>query len=360
MNPADANRLIAKISWGCIPATVVTEENKLISLLLRQPSVKEQAQAANVYFTELQRAVISGTQAEQELLNNCIEFGQWSIDENNQITGLYDDIHKIRRGLLDFWSNITKLENARSLLRRAEKVLIEKLNKKHMLMQTSAEAYAEMCQQRFLIGVIATTDDGQSFWSTQKDFDDYNDNGFISQLCDIFFDKSRISISIIRQLARSQQWRSFWEIAKITNNLFENPVTEWSLNQRELAYWSTIYDSVYNAFDRPSKYIIDDDDLLDSWFIRQGEKIEQQNKGASMPQSSKPGRNEQFIMTDDAGAKRVYEMNDSTSRAMIMAKQKIVNKRGRIKEQDMPDSQNEMRQQIASMKTKHVKDIRSR
>jgi len=360
MDAADKNRLISRISWGCISATVSTCDNNLISLLLRQPSIKEQAQSAVVYSTELQRSILTGTQTEDELLQNSIAFGQWSSEQESQIAGLQDDIHKIRRGLLDYWSNITKLEQARSLLRRAEKVLIEKLNKRHLLLQTSAEAHAEMCQQRFLISKITETLDGQPFWPTTECFDSYNDTDLVSQLCDIFFDKSRVSTATIRCLARSQQWRLYWEVTKTTNDLFDGPVSSWSINQRELAYWSTVYDSVYGSIDRPAKYVIDDDDLLDSWFIRQGEKIDGRATNGLADRPKKPGRNEEFIVTDQEGAKRVYDMNDSMSRAKIRAKQQTINKHGVVREQDMPDSQNEMRQQLASRRSKHVKDISRR
>jgi hypothetical protein len=354
MDIATKERLIAKISWGYIPITVALQDGTLIPLLLHPPIPKEQAKAALTYSIELQRGLIIGLSSEKETLENLILLGRWNSDRDVEIEGLQKDIHTIRRGLLDFLFNTTKLEKARSLLRRAEKALIERLNKKHILLQNSAESHAEICQQQCLIGQITETEDGKLFWPTAQDFDECNDNGLIMQLCESFFQKSRISISLIRKLARSQQWRAYWETAKNTNDLFDGSVVSWSLNQRELAYWSTIYDSVYNAYERPSKDIIVDDDLLDSWFIRQGEKIEGKTQ---TQQPTKPGRNEEFIMADREGAKRIYNMNDPGSRAKIKARQKLLNEQGSIREQDMPDSQREMRQQLLNMQRKHVKDI---
>lgn len=360
MDTAAIERLIARISWGYVPATISAQDGSFIPLLLHPPTPKEQAKAALIYSTERQRAAIVGLPNEIELLGNMIEIGQWSLKKEEEIKGLQEDIHTIRRGLLDFLFNTKKLEKARSLLRRAENALIERLGDRHVLLGSSAEASAEIAQQRYLIGQITETDDGEPFWKTAKEFDEYLDNALIVQLCEIFFQRSRVSISTIRELARSQQWRAYWEVAKTTNDLFDNPVSSWSLNQRETAYWSTIYDSVYNAFERPSKDIIEDDDLLDCWFIRQGEKIDSKTRQGTLPKSNKPGRNEEFIMSDREGAKKIYNMNDQSARIKIRARQKLLAKQGSIREQDMPDSQLEMRQQLTEMNKKHVKSINSR
>lgn len=360
MDAAEKERLIAKIGWGYISITVSTQDRDLISLLLRPPNPKERARAALVYSTEYQRAIVIGLPTKEKMLENLIALDQWSLQKEEAIEGLYKDIHTIRRGLLDFLFNTTKLEKARSLLRRAEQALINLLDKKHMLLQNTSEAQAEIYQQRYLISQITETEDEKRFWSTLEEFDNDSDLLLITQLCEAFFQRSRIPIILIRELARSQQWRLYWEIAKNTNDLFDNPVSSWSLDQRELTYWSTIYDSVYGAIERPSKDIIEDDDLLDSWFIRQGEKIDNKTQTPATPQSNKPGRNEQFIMADREGAKRIYKMNDPNARIQIRARQKLLAQQSSIREQDMPDSQREIRQQLMEKQKSHVKDITRR
>lgn len=360
MDTAAIERLIAKIGWKYIPATIHTKDDDFVSLLLRPPTSKELGKAALVYSVEYQRGIAIGLPTEKDAIVDMIANKQWNLETDIQIEGLNKDIHNIRRGLLDFLFNKTKLEQARTLLRRAEEALATRLNQKNSLLQNSAEAHAIMCQQRYLIGCITETENGNQFWETNQEFEQFDDIDIILQLCEMFFRQSRVPIELIRQLARSQQWRVYWEIAKETNHLFDCSVLQWSQNQRELAYWSTIYDSVYNAYERPVKDIIIDDDLLDSWFIRQGEKIEGKTKGVPDTKSKRQGRNETFVMADKEGAKCVYDMNDPNSRAKIRARQKILSKQGSIREQDMPDSQSEMRQQLAQMQIKRIKDISRR
>lgn len=357
MDTAAIERLIAKINWGYTSVTVITQTGDFLSFLLHPPTPKEQAQASIIYTIEKQRASIIGLPSEQELLKNLMTINQWSQEKENEIESIQKDIKTIRRGLLDFVFNTIKLEKARSLLRRAEKALIERLNKRHVILQNSVEAHAEICRQRYMIGQITETIQCERFWNTQKEFEDCSDYNLINQLCESFFYTLRVSVISIREIARSSQWRTYWEVAKATNDLFDNSVSSWSLDQKELAYWSTIYDSVYGAFERPSKDIIDDDDLLDSWFIRQGEKIDNKTSQSIVSKPNKPGRNEEFIMADKEGAKRIYNMNDVGSRAKIKARQKVLAQHGSTKEQDMPDSQLDMRQQLMQKQSQHVKNI---
>lgn len=360
MDTGEIERLIATISWSHIPAFVTTKDGTELSLLLRPPTQMEQAKSTIIYNTEYQKSLILGLSCEYATIQELIELGQWSDQKESEITGLQDDIYKIRLGLLDFLFDRTKLEKTRSLLRRAEVALVERLSQRQELTQNSAEAHALICQQRYLTSCITETENNNAFWHKKEDFEEFSDIGLITQLCDIFFRKSKLSSKIIREIARSQTWRVYWEIAKNTGDLFGTIISLWSSNQRELVYWSGVYDSVYGAYERPSSDIISDNDLLDSWFMRQSKKTDKTSQSNTIGGQTKPGRNEQFIMADREGAKRVYDMNDPGTRAKIRARQRVLQKHGSVKEQDMPDSQQEMRQQLAAMQKKTIKDISRR
>lgn len=360
MDTAAKERLISQIIWEYTPATVIAKDGSSLSLILHPPTPKEQAEAAVIYSVEYKRAIEKGLSNEIGIINDMILLGKWDRKTDIEIEGLQADIHKIRRGLLDFLFNRTKLGKARSLLRRAESALLKRLSQKHDLMTNSAEAHALICQQRYLIGCITETEDGDLFWASKKYFEDSDDIGVILQLCELFFKQSRIATKFIRELARSPQWRVYWDVAKNTNDLFSGSIVSWSENQRELVHWSVIYDSVYEAYERPSKDIIMDDDLLDSWFIRQNEKSEGRTQANTASKPLKSGRNEEFVMADREGAKQVYNMNDVHSRAQIKARQKLLANQGSIREQDMPDSQRDMRQQLMEKRKKRMKDISHR
>lgn len=360
MEHTDIERLVSIISWGktlvdCSPH----------QLILRNPTSEEKARAALIYTQTLTLATTAGVLTETETLASLVEFGQWSEEKEQEIDGIKKDMHTIRRGLLDFLFNKGKLEKARQLLRSAEMAYATRLLARQELVRTSAETQATLAYQRYLISKVTETEDGQPYWSSGEVFGEETDTELVQQLCRVFFEIS-IPTATIRNIARSGTWRSMWCAAKNFGNPFETDMAEWSSSQQELVHWSIAYDSVYEAYERPSEDIIEDDDVLDSWFIRQHEKLEARtNKSTGEKQidnskSRKGGRNEQFLMADAEGAKKVYDMNDPMSRIKIRARQKMLQEKGAVKEQHMPDSQREMKQQLSEMQRKHVKSINSR
>ncbi len=348
MNSAEIERIVDIIACDEIETQEFLPNDNPVQLILRTPNLKEKARAARIYAQEFSKARFTGMPDEKEAINDYMAIGQWSQVDEDKISGLREDIHKVKRGLLDLLFRPEHLEKARSLLRRAEFALVEKISERQSLLRSTAEAHALLAQQRYIIGQITFIDNGDKFWPTREIFDASSDLKLIDHLCTLFFRTSRIGIGKMRLIARSNIWRAIWSCSRKTGDLFSKPIIELSANQQELIHWSCIYDNVYEAVERPSEDIIDDDDLLDSWFIRQGEKIEDRAKKESgekiaSNKGRKGGRNEQFIFSDEKGAKRVYDLNDQQTRRTIQVKQALVHKEGSVKEKNMPDSQNEIR-----------------
>ena len=137
-----------------------------------------------------------------------------------------------------------------------------------------------------------------------------------------------------------------------------------SQNQRQLLYWSQVYDAIYDAYERPSNEVINDDDLTDSWFIRQSEKIDKQSKDKAVQEKVKPGkaggRQEHFVVSDEDGAKDVYGQNNPINRAKVIQQQRLIKQKGCIEDQNLPVSQEQIRQKAVGESTKKMKDISRR
>jgi len=358
MKYAEIERFIDIICWGSIRTEVTLADDQQITLILRNPTPKEKAIASSIYQKEYRDAIATGLPTEEQLLENYIEIGKWNPEKDVQIEGIKKDIQTLKKGLLDLLFRVNDLERVRELLRRAENKLLELLMEKNKLLSNSAENYALLCSQRYIISRITEDENGKCLWETQQDFNDCEDIQLINRLCLLFFEQSNIGSRKIREIARSNLWRSLWVVAKDVSTLFNGPIVEWSDNQCNLAYWSHIYDMVYEAYERPTREIIEDDDLLDSWLIRQGEKVEKRcNKEATenlVKGSHKRGdKTEHFIVTDREGAKKVYDANDNLSRAKIKARQRVIQKKGHIKDEFLPDTMQEIREKF--MKQRHEK-----
>ena len=77
----------------------------------------------------------------------------------------------------------------------------------------------------------------------------------------------------IRDLARNDPWRSLWLMRESCDlKLFANQDRELSIDQKNLLVWSRMYDNIQESMDCPTDDVIDDDDMLDGWFLLQAEK----------------------------------------------------------------------------------------
>lgn len=322
---------------------------KCNGLILKHPSANVRSESTYIYEDSYEKAERMGLMSFDDTIIQMIKLGMWSLEEERAISGLKDDIHKIRKGLIDLVFQKDKLEKMRQLLRNAEKVLIEKIIKKNGLAKGSLESYCSKIQQKFIISQITFVNRKQRKWD-QEEFDNECDIGLIDDLCSFYFNISRFRQNIIRELARTEPWRSFWRMGK-NLNVFGNKPCNWSYNQMDLAKWSDLYDSIYSAYERPSEMIINDDDLLDSWLIKQSDEVNNKLKGNQVKDltNNKPikGKREVFIMTDSSSAKEIYDINNTAGKIAIKAKQKILDEKGELLDQNAPDSQQQIRQMAA-------------
>jgi hypothetical protein len=354
MDHFQKERIINYISWGHI----IYESDNLILYPL---TIQEKSISSFVYEKEYNNAINSGIMKEEELLCYLIENEEWSIENENKINQIKSDIRKIIRGLLDLIFQKNKLNVAKLMLRKAEKCLIELITNKNSLLINSVESYASLKQQRFIISKITHKEDGSLFWKDNEEFNNFTDLELVNKLTNIFFVESRVSTSVTRELARTQPWRNIWSASKNCGNLFNKSLLESTDNQLELISWSQIYDMAYESYERPSNDIIEDDDLLDSWFMRQSEKIEERCKKDgvdNLVKNKRSGKQEVFIFADKNGAKDVYGLNDGLNRLKIQAKQKMIDSKGNVKDQNLPDNQMEMREQLANQLREKMGNIR--
>jgi hypothetical protein len=279
--------------------------------------------------------------------------GQWNPQTDVEIEDIKHDLTTMRKSLLDYLFQRGKLEHVRGMIRKGEDELTDRVMRRYVLSNNSAETIATMAKQRFMIGMVCFTDDDELYWPTRKAFNDEPDSGLVERLIRLVFESTVVPITETRELARSFPWRGIWSAAgESAETIFGKPGCDWSDSQRDLAHWSCVYSNVYDSMDRPITEVVEDDDLMDSWFLRQADKIEKHAKENLLPKSDtssahkprKAGRQEEFVMADAEGAKRVYAMNDPMARAKIKARQRIIATKGTVKEEHMPDSQAEMRQ----------------
>lgn len=163
---------------------------------------------------------------------------------------------------------------------------------------------------------------------------------------------SRPTEKEIREIARTDPWRSIWSNCG-GKNPFGRPSSCWSDEQLTLCSWSKLYDNIHKSPDCPPDEVIDDDDMLDGWLILQSRKRkEDANKKDAETGLNDKSRNasEVFIMAQTKeDAQKIESLNDPMTRAIKRQRNAILNKHGSVDHDKLPDVQQELMMQFNNL-----------
>lgn len=159
--------------------------------------------------------------------------------------------------------------------------------------------------------------------------------------------------TVIRDLARNEPWRLSWSIrANSGKPLIFYPELELTNNQKSLIAWSQTYDNVYESIEAPHEDVIQDDVLLDGWFIKQSKSRKQKEGQEELDNSivNSKIRNSQEIYkvvgNDKEEAKRVENLNSPFASMIKKQRESLLNSRGSVEQQDLLDERLRASQQI--------------
>lgn len=263
----------------------------------------------------------------------------WNNDMASFIERSEKQIEDLKVSLFNNRLNGKMTGRTRNQLSNLRRRLSELQLTKQTYYAQTLEGYAESIKYEYIITNTLFHNKKKvfgKFGSLQTSYQDFT--SVVSEIS-----KGIIQTSDYRRIARSDLWRSFWTIDK--NNIFPGPVSSWTEEQRTLAGYSSMYDSVHEHPEKPNDEVINDDDMLDGWMISQRRTIEKSKMQESMLKTnSKLGKaQEVFIFTDnEQGIKEVMSMNSEESNLAIAQRSSILNKGQSIDHARLPDVQKDL------------------
>lgn len=184
--------------------------------------------------------------------------------------------------------------------------------------------------------------------------------------CDIFsllneilgkMNEQYINLSQIRDLSRHEPFISVWAASKANGiPIFSSKSKNLTENQKNLLTYAKFYDDIYQNSECPSEEIINDDDALDGWLIKQKrqrelDKNEKTIEGA-IPDLHKNDR-EMFIMAGNKEqAEKINDLNSPQSKRIKEIRERTITQQGQTQEAQLPDIQREIQMQAVSQKGK--------
>ena len=198
--------------------------------------------------------------------------GLWSEEDDKKIEELKEKVTQIEEDLGGLAKGSKARKITQALLTSLKNNLADKLVNKRQLFGAAAEDYAEESKSAALVFCSTYTDRDEKYWPSYKDFLNESDNILIGNIVEEINKASTLETKQIREIARAPGWRFRWNAGKTHGGLFERRLLDLDANQQSLVYWSQVYDSVYESYERPDDEIINDDEKLDKWFDSQDKK----------------------------------------------------------------------------------------
>ena len=129
----------------------------------------------------------------------------------------------------------------------------------------------------------------------------------------------------------------------IGQRLFQNlPDREMTFDQRNICVWSRMYDNVQESHECPSEDVLNDDDLLDGWFIIQRKKQEHDklvSEVEGMTNNEKIANSEEiFIFTNNREeAERINDANTVHGKMLKQDRMQQIKRAGSLNDHELQD-----------------------
>lgn len=172
---------------------------------------------------------------------------------------------------------------------------------------------------------------------------DYDGNKADVNFEDLYvaYGNNYIGTTIIRELARTTPWANVWPIHKSNGGMIF-PVL--SHDKQDLIRWSRFYDSIRESMHCPSDEVIQDDDALDGWLIKQNRNAEKERIKAQVKEGmGKHGDADEIgIFVDEEDIHKIDLLNDDAGRFIKNQRFNAVKKHGELKEHQLPDKRQDL------------------
>ena len=277
-----------------------------------------------VYQDVLRKYRFEGLLLQEETEQVLMRKGLWKPVNNINLRELDKSLDDCKLELFNHYGMPpTQIKKVRDRLHLIKTKIIEQHNIKHSLDHFTIEGLAEKTADIYVFSKVVL----------DKNYNHINLP--VSQLEYLMnrYKKKWASNTDMRLVARTEPWRSFWA----TNpSCFRVQGDE----QKVLILFSKMYDNVYEHSERPADGIIDDDDMLDGWFInikRKNEQVRKENIKNSVVQKH-PKANHIFMMAGDNQelVKEINDMNSIEAKLIKTQRNELMKQKELVRDKDVP------------------------
>jgi hypothetical protein len=319
-----------------------------LALRIYPPTDDVMYEATYEYNVAYQDALMQGIKTDDEMVLSLVDMGLWNDKMQEDFEKIPDRIEELKVGLLNYAFRPIECERVRKMLNNCKQEYARLHNIRHSYDYTTCEGAAGLVKWQYIIEHSTRYADGRPY-----EWDEISPMELLS-----YWQDNTLPDSVIRELAKTEPWGSLWSIKKKNGKIFEEPLSH---EQRSLMMWSMTYDIVHESPDCPQDEIIEDDDMLDGWFIVQKRKrLKEKSKDyaeAMITNKKIAGADEIFVVAkSEREIESINSLNDV--RGDIIRKQRLnqVKKQGEVPFVMLQDVQQRIRTEFTNKESQYHKD----
>lgn len=301
-----------------------------VKIKVLPPTIEDEYLANEVFQESYDQALMDDIFTEDEMWEWMAERGLWSQEKDDKIKGIEKDIENMKAGMFNERFNPALVKQTRRLLRNAEIAKNRLVNEKHELFGKTCEGLATQHK------ALAIFEKCCYVGSELLDCDDIDVTSLYYE-----YNRKLLSETQLRDLARNDPWRLAW-LMKDQAPLFANHGDRQLTNdQKGILIWSNMYDNIQESMECPSEDVIEDDDMLDGWFIIQRKKADSEKAKIELEKKT----NAKIANSDEihimAGSKReadqIHSMNSVHADRVRKQRLATVKRKGTATDLDFKD-----------------------
>jgi hypothetical protein len=259
------------------------------AMCICQPTSKDRDSARTIYIGKYRELEAIGLPKKEDLKLLLLKKGLLQKDFYVQKNNIESEIEKnyIAREKTGSAVQLAQIDAQINMLYGK---LIELEEKEEIIMINCLEYNAESYRLNYMLSRIVLTgielEDRK--WKTYEDFRKENDAELVFLCKKKYREISKgLEPKMIRAVARSQEWKRRWEIAKKTGSqVFDGVSSDWDKNKVNLCYWSNFYDNIIENLKLRSLDILEDDDAFFE-MIRKANNGQREEDNTSTPGKKK-------------------------------------------------------------------------
>lgn len=334
MDSADRKKLINRIITGYVPVIFL---DKLYYIYDSNPESEYIAE----YYAQKDLEEVDYIDAieQRAILENK---NIWTSKLEKELENLEKDQERIQKNipLLKFKSY--EKDRMEKMLFYNRKRCAELVKQRESISYYTREYFEKISKYRYLI-FVNTYYNNKRVWNNIEEFENNTDNSIINTLIQKVYFNTEFNESVIRELARTDPWRTIWKASSNGNPLFNHSTSSMTEYQKAIVSWSLLYDNVYESMDCPDESIINNDAELDSWLLEQSEKRKREKKTKALDNMAGNHAEVGIFVDSYEDAQKVYELNSPDIRQKLESREKHLLAKGTVEEQHFADSQQKLK-----------------